>query len=65
MDEIMLGNLTFCRPGMGRGMGFGVGAGASTMEKQGRDQNAMTLEGLTPIQPNWGGGLGQVWSGYK
>ena len=23
------------------------------MEKQGRNQNAMTLEGLAPIQPNW------------
>ena len=32
---------------------LGVGAAASTMEKQGRNQNARTLEGLTPIQPNW------------
>ena len=32
---------------------LGVGAAARTMEKQGRNQNAMTLEGLTPIQPNW------------
>jgi len=23
------------------------------MEKQGLNQNAITLEGLTPIQPNW------------
>lgn len=64
MDEIMLGNLTFCRSGMGRGLGFGAWAAASTMEKQGRNQNAITLEGLAPIQPNWGG-LGQVCSGYK
>jgi hypothetical protein len=53
MDEFMLSNLTFCRPGMGRGMGFGVRLAASTKEKQGRNQNSITLEGLRPIQPNW------------
>ena len=53
MDEFMLSNLTFCRPGMVGGMGFGGVGSSKHNKKQGRNQNAMTLEGLTPIQPNW------------
>ena len=52
MDEIMLIDLTFCHPRMGGGMAIGGWVAASTIEKRGRDQKSMTLEGLTLIQ--WG-----------
>jgi hypothetical protein len=53
MDEFMLANLTFCRPGMVGEMVFGGGGGSKHNEKARPKSNAMTLEGLTPIQPNW------------
>ena len=34
MDEFMLANLTFCRPGMGGGMGFGGGGGSGATQER-------------------------------
>ena len=53
MDEFMLSNLTCYRPGMGWEWVIGGGFGASALEKQCQGQNATTLNGLSPIQPNW------------
>ena len=42
-----------CWHGRGGSFAFGVGFGASALEKQGRGQNATTLDGRSPIQQNW------------
>ena len=58
MDEIMLGNLTFRRPGMGGGLGFGGGGGSQIKQKR----NFIMRRILAPIrQIGWvGAGLERV-----
>jgi len=64
MDEIMLSNLPFCRPGRGGGMGFGGGGGSKHNGKvrpRSKGDNARrTYAYTTKLE-----GLGQVFSGYK
>lgn len=58
MDEIMLSNLTFCRPGMGGGMVFGGGVGSEAKQ----ERNFIMRRILAPIrQIGWvGAGLERV-----
>jgi|GEM_PF-3794704 len=64
MDEIMLGNLTFRRPGMGGGLGFG-GAGSSKHNGKARPKSKCDDARRTYAYPTKLGGFGQVFSGYK
>jgi len=64
MDEIMLANLTFCRPGMVGGMGFG-GVGSSKHNGKARPKSKCEDARRTYACPTKLGGLGQVWSGFK
>jgi len=63
MDEKMLSNLTFCRPGMGGGMGFG-GGGGSKHNGKARPKPKCDNARRTYAHTAKLGGLGQVFSGY-
>ena len=64
MDEFMLSNLTFCRPGMVGGMGFG-GGGGSKYNGKARPKPKCDNARRAFAYPTKLEGLGQVFSGYK
>lgn len=64
MDEIILSNLTFCRPGMGGGLGFGGGVGSKYNGKA-KPKSKCDDARRAYVYPIKLGGLGQVSSGYK
>ena len=53
MDEIMLGNLTFRRPGMGGGLGF-LGRGRQPDQTKTKFYNAQNTCANTPNRVGWG-----------
>jgi hypothetical protein len=64
MDEFMLSNLTFCRPGMVGEMVFG-GGGGSKHNGKARPKSKCDNARRTYAYPTKLGGLGQVCNGYS